>query len=295
MIIHSNGTSNSNYTGRFAPSPTGPLHFGSLVAALASFLDARHNHGLWLLRIEDLDPPRESIAAPEIIIQQLRSHGLLWDGDILYQSMRLHAYKYALDKLAQNKLVFPCDCIRKNLPPVYPGTCRHKSLAELKQPVAFRILMNEAQINITDTVLGDQHWNARSGCGDFIIKRKDGLFAYQLAVVVDDGFQKVTHVVRGADLLESTPRQVYLAQKLDLPVMNYTHIPLVLGQSGDKLSKQSHAAAIDEESAPDNLIRALGFLGQVRPSDSNSVNSILKVAIDKWDVHSVPKQAGLIA
>lgn len=282
-------TSN-NYVGRFAPSPTGPLHFGSLVSAVASFLDARKNNGSWLLRIEDLDPPRESLSAPAIIIDQLRAHGLHWDGDILYQSTRLKAYADTLNELRQLKLVYPCDCIRKTLPAVYPGTCRNKNPDEVKSPHAIRLSVDAPSISIDDAVLGNQTWHLDADIGDFIIRRKDNLFAYQLAVVVDDGFQKVTHIVRGADLLDSTPRQSYLIGKLGLPPPNYMHVPIVLGDSGDKLSKQTNAEPVRNETAASNLEKALAFLGQSIPKEIIDPDIVLESAICNWNVDAIPKQ-----
>jgi len=283
----------SNYIGRFAPSPTGPLHFGSLVAAIASFLDARKNQGAWLLRIEDLDPPRESARAPANIIKQLRAHGLHWDGNILYQSTQLKAYAEALSELRQLNLVYPCDCIRKNLPRVYPGTCRDKKRQEVKNPHAIRLLVDQNTICMNDAVLGPQKWQLKAEIGDFIVRRKDSLFAYQLAVVVDDGFQKITHVVRGADLLDSTPRQMYLAGKLNLVIPNYRHVPIVLGKSGDKLSKQTNAEPVKNENNITNLIQALDFLGQVPPKATSDCKLLLDDAISNWDVSAIPKQLAL--
>lgn len=283
----------SNYIGRFAPSPTGPLHFGSLVAAIASFLDTRKNQGAWLLRIEDLDPPRESARAPANIIKQLRAHGLHWDGNILYQSTQLKAYAEALSELRQLNLVYPCDCIRKNLPRVYPGTCRDKKCQEVKTPHAIRLLVDQNTICMNDAVLGPQKWQLKAEIGDFIVRRKDSLFAYQLAVVVDDGFQKITHVVRGADLLDSTPRQMYLAGKLNLVIPNYRHVPIVLGKSGDKLSKQTNAEPVKNENNITNLIQALDFLGQVPPKATSDCKLLLDDAISNWDVSAIPKQLAL--
>jgi glutamyl-Q tRNA(Asp) synthetase len=269
------------------------LHFGSLVAAIASFLDARKNHGAWLLRIEDLDPPRESARAPANIIKQLRGHGLHWDGNILYQSTQLKAYADALSELRRLNLVYPCDCIRKNLPLVYPGTCRDKKRQDVKSPHAIRLLVDKNTIRMNDAVLGTQEWQLKADVGDFIVRRKDSLFAYQLAVVVDDGFQNITHVVRGADLLDSTPRQMYLAGKLNLVIPNYMHIPIVLGESGDKLSKQTKAEPVKGENNITNLLQALDFLGQQRPRQTSDCKLLLEDAIGNWDANAIPKQIAL--
>ncbi len=285
----------SNYIGRFAPSPTGPLHFGSLVAAVASFLDARKKNGAWLLRIEDLDPPREDQHAPATIIDQLIAHNLHWDGDIVYQSLRHDAYSAAINQLLQSGFAYPCDCARKKVPAVYPGTCRSKSPNEVGKPHAFRLRIDTPVISIKDDVLGPQQWQLGKEMGDFIIKRKDGLFAYQLAVVVDDAFQHVTHVVRGSDLLESTPRQIYLARKLNLPIPHYMHFPVILGDSGDKLSKQTHAAPVSNHDALNNLKHSLGFLGQQVPHAVTDIGKLVEVAIANWDVNSIPKRLAIPA
>ncbi|MCH7741731.1 MAG: tRNA glutamyl-Q(34) synthetase GluQRS [Proteobacteria bacterium] len=283
----------SNYIGRFAPSPSGPLHFGSLVAAVASFMDARRNDGTWLLRIEDLDPPRESISAPARIIDQLNAHHLHWDGDILYQSLRQDAYSAALDQLMQSGLAYPCDCTRKNTPAVYPGTCRDKPPGTVGKPHAFRLRVDTPMISIEDHILGPQQWRLGKDMGDFIIKRKDALFAYQLAVVVDDAFQHITHVVRGADLLESTPGQIYLAGRLNLPVPHYLHFPVVLGDSGDKLSKQTHAAPVSNHDAVNNLKHSLGFLGQQVPHRATEIGKLVDEAIANWNVNAIPKRLAI--
>jgi glutamyl-Q tRNA(Asp) synthetase len=283
----------SNYIGRFAPSPSGPLHFGSLVAAVASFMDARKNKGAWLLRIEDLDPPRESPSAPAEIIEQLVAHHLQWDGDIIYQSHRHKAYSTALDHLLHSGLAYPCDCSRKQVPAVYPGTCRNKPAEEVQQPYAYRLRTDTRIIRMEDHLLGPQQWKFGEEVGDFIIRRKDGLFAYQLAVVVDDAFQHITHIVRGADLLTSTPRQIYLAESLNLPVPHFMHIPVVLDAAGDKLSKQTRATPVSNHDAMANLKRSLGFLGQKIPDTPVDIGSLVKEASASWDVRSIPKRPGI--
>ncbi len=280
----------SNYVGRFAPSPTGPLHFGSLVSALASFLDARHQRGTWLLRIEDLDPPRESVDAPSIIVQQLLAHGLRWDGDILYQHTRLPDYAFCVNTLLKSQHAYPCDCTRKKIAAVYSGTCRDKPRDAITDPYAYRLRIDNEQVGIDDRCLGAVSWDGAADVGDFIIKRKDGLFAYQLAVVVDDHFQGVTDIVRGADLLDSTPRQICLAFKLGYPQPRYLHHPLVFGDDGDKLSKQTHAAPVDLLNPTLNLRRALTFLGQPPVPDSIAdVQGLLAQAVQNWQVALIPK------
>lgn len=277
------------YTGRFAPSPTGPLHFGSLVAALASFLDARHAGGSWHLRIEDLDPPRESTEAPGQIIEQLTAYGLHWDGPVRYQSERLPAYDAALKQLAAAGLVYPCTCSRNSFEGIYPGRCRNRQFDATEEPYAIRLRVDQQTITIDDRVAGQCHWQLQQDVGDFIIKRKDGLFAYQLAVVVDDGFEAVTDVVRGNDLLDSTPRQVWLARCLGLQPPRYLHLPVIVDDNGDKLSKQTHAPPL-RTTAPLPLLRkALHALGQRVPDGVTSVDTMLAHAINDWQAGSIPR------
>jgi glutamyl-Q tRNA(Asp) synthetase len=275
------------YVGRFAPSPTGPLHFGSLVAALASYLDARANNGLWLLRIEDLDPQRESPAAPSEILSQLETFGFHWDGELLYQSARLDAYEEALNRLNNADLIFPCTCSRKSIQGVYPGHCRDRKRTD--EPSASRMLTDNRTIDYNDLILGHQSSNLERDTGDFIVKRKDGLFAYQLAVVVDDAYQGVTHIVRGSDLLDSTSRQIYLAENLGFQSMQYGHFPIILGSDGHKLSKQSHAASVSTTDPPAVINLALRALGQstVVPA---SAEKMLQQATTQWSLDNVPKQ-----
>lgn len=267
-----------SYVGRFAPSPTGPLHAGSLVAAVASFLDARKQGGQWLVRIEDLDPPREDPAAPAIILEQLRVHGLHWDGDVVYQSNRLDAYAEALTRLAP--MTFRCDCSRKTAGQPYLGACRNKAAEEVKDPCAIRFIASGNEVAIEDASAGHHTWDPARDVGDFIIRRRDGLFAYQLAVVVDDAAAGVTHVVRGIDLLESTPRQVLLMRALGFPVPEYRHVPVVVGTDGHKLSKQTGAAAIPEDTPGKNLQIALAFLGMELPVARPA--QLLEMAIEAW-------------
>jgi glutamyl-Q tRNA(Asp) synthetase len=234
------------YVGRFAPSPTGPLHQGSLVAALASWLDARHHGGAWLLRIEDLDPLRESPNAPALILSQLTQLGLYWDSDPLFQSHRIDAFNEALQCLVDNDRVFACTCSRQMAAPVYGGTCRQRRLTNTSTPGAIRFEVPDSTLRHNDQILGPQAWNLQTDIGDFVIKRRDDLFAYQLAVTVDDAFQQVTHVVRGSDLLDSTPRQISLAQALQYRVPQYAHIPILVDATGKKLSKSDQAPQITE-------------------------------------------------
>ncbi len=278
---------NPVYVGRFAPSPTGPLHFGSLVAALASFLDARAAGGSWLVRIEDLDPPRQTPAAARVILNQLAGFGLQHDGEVLYQSTRLDAYDSALQKLRDMQLAFPCTCSRKDVDVIYNGRCRNRTFAETTALHSIRCRIDSRVISIDDRLRGLQRWHLTETVGDFIVKRKDGLFAYQLAVIVDDDFQRVTDVVRGTDLLESTPRQVYLGTCLGLLPQRYAHLPVITGPDGTKLSKQSHAAAVDPTDALTLLRIALLALGQPDPGKHSNTTALLDVAINNWRIELV--------
>jgi glutamyl-Q tRNA(Asp) synthetase len=261
------------YVGRFAPSPTGPLHAGSLVAGLASYLDARAHGGRWLLRIEDLDPPRVAAGATAAIEGTLAACGLAWDGDIVLQSRRGTAYQAAFDQLAAQGRVYPCACTRKEVADslanlrqrdfgrelVYPGTCR-AGPAPGRAPRAWRIAVGDAVIVFDDVLQGRQRQELAREVGDFVLKRADGLWAYQLAVVVDDGYQGITHVVRGADLLDSTPRQILLQQLLGLPAPVYAHVEVLTDAGGEKLSKQTGAPAVTPANAAQALRDAAQFL-----------------------------------
>lgn len=283
------------YVGRFAPSPTGPLHFGSLVSALASYLDARHHGGVWLLRMEDLDPPRNSEKAARQILQALQQFGLIWDGDVLYQSDRLHSYASSLQILAGKNLLYPCTCNRKKAGKIYPGFCRDKPLeadTPLAAPFAIRVRVPDQEVKFKDQIQGDQHQRLYHEAGDFILKRKDGLFAYQLAVVVDDAYQQITHVVRGSDLLDSTPRQIYLQQLLHYPSIQYAHHPVITDSEGHKLSKQTFAAPLDQSAPQRTLIAALAALNLDPPAKltTSTVESILQWAIANWCLDDIPRR-----
>lgn len=237
---------------------------GSLVAALASWLDARSRGGRWLMRMEDLDPPRESREAADQILNALDTLGLYWDGPVLYQSSRHEAYADAMADLRRQGLVFACDCSRQQVQEsggVYPGTCRDRHLEALPDR-AMRCRVSNATIAFTDRLQGPQSQDLAREVGDFVIRRKDGLYAYQLAVVVDDGFQEVSHIVRGIDLLDSTPRQIYLQQQLGLPRPEYAHIPVIINNLGQKLSKQHFAAPIDPSRPGPLLVQGLDYLAQ---------------------------------
>jgi len=287
----------SGYVGRFAPSPTGPLHFGSVIAAVASYIDARANQGRWLVRMEDLDPPREPPGAAANILRQLTQLGLQWDGEVLYQSQRLETYTLALQELIDNDLCFRCDCSRskiKSSGSIYDGACRHRA-SPPEQEYAVRIKTQDTLIEFQDLIQGVHRQNLDTEVGDFIILRKDKLFAYQLAVVVDDEYQGITHVVRGFDLLDSTPRQVYLQHLLNYTTPCYGHIPVIVNASGDKLSKQSFAPSADAENASHLIFQCLALLGQAPPADllNSDPDSQLRWGIEHWDIQAVPKLAKL--
>ncbi|MDA0979686.1 MAG: tRNA glutamyl-Q(34) synthetase GluQRS, partial [Proteobacteria bacterium] len=263
----------------------GPLHMGSLVAALASYLDARQAGGRWFLRIEDLDPPRESPSAPEEIKSQLMAHGLRWDSE-LFQSSRLPAYDEALLRLASLQRLFCCTCTRRSLPAVYPGTCR--GISETSRPHALRFQIPDHPLSVQDRLFGNLSWDMPSQVGDFIVRRKDGLIAYQLAVVVDDDFQQITDVVRGADLLDSTPRQLALCEALGFRRPRYLHIPVIVDGQGNKLSKQAHAPAISNHRAVQNLQQALAILGQPDQASQKTVGGIIDAAVRHWNPGRIP-------
>jgi glutamyl-Q tRNA(Asp) synthetase len=249
-----------NYIGRFAPSPTGPLHAGSLVAAMASFLDARAHDGAWLLRIEDIDPPRAVVGASEQIVELLAAFGFQWDGPIEYQSRRTPAFQAAFDQLLADGHVYGCGCSRREIGDgIYPGTCRMGIPAGL-QPRAYRVRSAGQIIVWQDRLTGTCHDALDQQSGDFVIKRADGLWAYQLAVVVDDGLQVVSHVVRGDDLKESTARQIHLQQLLGIPRPSYLHVPVVKADDGQKLSKQTGAPALNRHDALPALRQAAQHL-----------------------------------
>lgn len=255
--------------GRFAPSPTGPLHFGSLVAAVASYCDAKSRGGKWLLRIEDVDLTRKVAGASEDIIHTLERYGFIWDDDIAYQSQRTVFYEEALTRLRDNGLAYPCTCSRKEIADssnmqgiegaIYPGTCLLHAIKP-SSPVAWRLKTTDSCIRFDDQIQGSLQHHMDKEIGDFVIKRADGLFSYQLAVVVDDALQGVTHVVRGADLLNSTTRQIYLQQLLGFSTPVYAHIPLVLNADGQKLSKQTLAESLPKDNVIHALLQAFRYL-----------------------------------
>jgi glutamyl-Q tRNA(Asp) synthetase len=289
------------YVGRFAPSPTGPLHFGSLVTAVASYCDARANNGIWLVRMEDLDKPREMTGAAANILSTLAAFGFDWDRDVMYQSQRTEAYKVAFQQLQTLNRIYACTCSRKEIADsaiqtgiegvIYPKSC-------LLQPpktsgrMAYRIITENNSIVFSDSIQGKIHQNLAQEIGDFVVKRADGLFAYQLAVVVDDAQQNITHIVRGADLMHSTTRQIYLQQLLGLITPQYAHVPIVINAKGEKLSKQTLASTLDTKHANQLLYLALQFLGQQPPKElaRENLSTLWQWAIAHWSLAHVPQQ-----
>ncbi|WP_353411196.1 tRNA glutamyl-Q(34) synthetase GluQRS [Pseudoteredinibacter isoporae] len=283
------------YVGRFAPSPTGPLHLGSLLAALASFLDARSQQGQWLLRIEDLDPPREQSGARDEILQALRVHGLEHDGEICFQSQRSKRYVEVLEQLLSQRKLFPCRCSRQTLNAsggIHNGRCEHANIPLNSPNWAWRLACDNQTVVFTDALQGTQSQSLQNDVGDFVLLRKDGLFAYQLAVVVDDIDYGVTHIVRGRDLMDSTARQIFLYQTLGQQPVQYSHLPLIVNAHGQKLSKQNHAPALKFERATENLHDCLHMLGQNPPPDlrHSDCETLLHWAIEHWNLHRVPQQ-----
>lgn len=284
----------ADYTGRFAPSPSGPLHFGSLVSALASYLDARSHRGRWLLRMEDIDPIREPPEAADSILRTLDQFELHWDGDVLFQSRRAAAYDGALQQLRDQGLLYDCDCTRlqiQTMGGVYNNRCRNH-IGAIKA-AAERVQVSASTVCFTDTVQGPQQQNLLHECGDFVLRRKDGLIAYQLAVVVDDAFQNITDIVRGSDLLDSTPRQIYLQETLGVATPRYAHVPVAVNELGQKLSKQHFADPLNTSDPGVEIYRGLRFLGQFPPSELIGAPpaTLLNWAIAHWDIQAVPKLA----
>lgn len=291
------------YVGRFAPSPTGPLHFGSLVAAVASYCDAKANQGRWLVRMEDVDKPREMPGAADDILHTLHAFGFEWDGEVVYQSERNALYQQAFQQLLDMKLIYPCSCSRKEIADsathgieglVYAGTCR-AGMLQHKTQHAWRVSVTDEILSFNDAIQGQQSQQLNRDIGDFVLKRADGLFAYQLAVVVDDANQQITHIVRGADLLNSTPRQIYLQQLLGLAQPHYAHIPLAVNSDGEKLSKQNLALPINKEHAPQLIFDALLFLGQNPPPTlkQNSLPEIWQWAIHNWQLSKISRSLSI--
>lgn len=280
------------YTGRFAPSPTGPLHFGSLVTALASYLDAKAEGGTWLIRMEDIDPPRQQPGAEDIILHQLEAHHLLWDKPPLYQSQRSEAYLAALEKLSHGGLAYPCHCSRQVLQDTGGLHLRSCVPGDPEQPHALRLAVPEnCSIEFADLFQGQQQKKVKQTAGDFVLLRKDRLFAYQLAVVIDDAYQGISHIIRGSDLLDSTARQICLQQLLALPTPVYGHLPIAVDEHGYKLSKQNLAPPVDNRRAGANLTAAMRWLGMEPPADllGTDPEVLLEWGILNWHRTQLPR------
>lgn len=278
----------SPYIGRFAPSPTGPLHFGSLITAVASYCEAKHHQGKWLVRIEDTDIPRIYPNSEQHILACLDAFSLHSDSDIIYQKDRLAIYEDVLQQLKQQQAIYACQCTRKQLAGamVYANTCRHLNLAFDHQ--AIRLKVADKTLCFDDALQGQQCSNLWHDLGDFVIKRRDGIISYQLAVVVDDYLQGITHVVRGADLLDNTARQIWLGLVLGYPRLNYCHLPLAMNATGQKLSKQNLAHALDIKQAPKLLQQALHALHQPAV-ELDTTERMMAQAVAQWDLTRIPQ------
>lgn len=284
------------YRGRFAPTPSGPLHFGSIIAALGSYLQAKINNGKWLVRIDDIDQARAKKNADKIILEQLESLGLLWDEEIEYQSQNIDTYETALNELEELALIFPCRCSRKDLSNMpYPGTCREARLSKSNSN-SIRIITDKQTITLTDKLQGEYSQTLETDIGDFIIKRADGYFSYHLASVIDDAKQNITEIVRGIDLLDSTPRQIYLQQKLNLITPTYLHLPIAINSEGKKISKSTEVESRYIHDPNIQLFNALVFLGQCPPEElrNDTPVSILEWAEEKWNIDLLPQQKEIV-
>lgn len=281
------------YVGRFAPSPSGPLHFGSLVAALGSFLQARAQQGRWLVRIEDIDPPREMPGAADLILTTLEAHGLGWDGEVMFQSARHGRYDEIIDQLYRAGDLYWCHCTRREIMAAggfYNGHCR--ALGLTAEGCAARLRQHHPVYRFEDALQGEITVPAALAEEDFIVRRRDGLYAYNLAVVVDDMDSGITEIVRGADLLEPTVRQIALYQTLGAEVPAWVHLPLAVQADGNKLSKQNHAPALSQDEVRPALWQALYFLGQCPPPElmASRIDEIIGWGIAHWQLARVPRQ-----
>jgi glutamyl-Q tRNA(Asp) synthetase len=288
---------NTQYRGRFAPSPSGFLHFGSLIAALASYLHAKSQQGLWLVRIEDIDPPREKKGASAAILRTLDAYGLHWDESVLYQSQQSDLYQNVLQQLNKQNLSYACQCTRAQIKAqggIYQSRCAKSQLSATNN--ATRLHNKQGIYSYFDLIQGEYHCQQDLAQEDFILVRKDGLFAYQLAVVIDDIYQNISHVIRGCDLLEPTARQLSFYQQLGYKAPQFGHVPLAIAEQGFKLSKQNNAPAIDDKKPASALIAALNFLGQNAPNElhSYSAEQIIQWATANWSTTAVPKKQQII-
>ncbi len=283
------------YRGRFAPSPTGPLHLGSLLTAVGSYLQAKSNKGIWLLRIEDIDPPREARGAADLILRDLDNFGFEWDGLTQYQSAQLYIYQDIVSDLIKNNQAYYCTCSRKKIAEtglrnkhglIYPGFCRNKKWHQ----GAVRIRTRDENIVFNDGLQKTISQNIETEVGDYVIKRADDLFAYHIAVVVDDEYQQITEIVRGSDLHEITPRHIYLQKILNYATPRYIHLPIVTHSTGEKLSKQTGAKPLNKKSSVPQLCQVLTMLGQ-QPEDSlqyESLSNFWEWAIKNWNLQKIP-------
>ena len=288
----------TDYIGRFAPSPTGLLHIGSLLTALASYADARANRGKWLVRMEDLDPPREMPGAAAHILHTLEAFGFEWDGEVVWQSRRHSLYRDALGRLKEKGLLYPCYCSRKDWQAaaaqgadgfVYNGRCRRpEDRPHTDKPPAWRIRVNDETIGFDDGIVGHYAQNLARDIGDFVLLRADGFWAYQLAVVADDADQGITHIVRGQDLLVSTPRQIYLQRCLGFATPHYAHLPLLVNKHGQKWSKQTLAPVLDENHKEQLLRQVLQYLNLPPAPEVSRPQALLSWAIEHWQPHKIP-------
>lgn len=281
-----------SYVGRFAPSPTGPLHFGSLLTAVASYCDAKAHQGSWLVRIEDTDIPRIYPDSEKHILACIDAFQFEPDAEIIFQKDRLEIYAHVLEQLKQSHLIYACQCSRKTLGSnhIYTGTCRDLKLNFDQQ--AIRLKVSDQLICFKDRLQGQQCSNLHHDLGDFVLKRRDGIISYQLAVVVDDYLQGISHVVRGADLLDNTARQIWLGSLLDYPVLNYMHLPLAMNDQGQKLSKQNMAQALDLSKASELLQQTIVALGQPKV-ELDQPRIMLQQAVEQWDINLIPKGLSL--
>lgn len=283
--------SHSAYMGRFAPSPTGSLHLGSLIAAMASYCEAKKNKGQWLVRIEDIDPPREMTGASQKIIDTLKTYGFLFSENILFQSSRYQNYQEAINKLEALSAIYYCTCSRAELKrtTLHTHACRTQKTIP-KIPYSIKLKVPNQVIAFADLIQGNYEKNLLDDCGDFVIKRKDELFSYQIAVVVDDEFQNINHIVRGTDLIDSTPWQIYLISLLQFKQPVYAHIPIATNALGQKLSKQTFAENIDNQNPIELLLKAYNYLNQEKfLHQPKSVNEFWHSAISHWDINKIAK------
>ncbi|HEY2463691.1 MAG TPA: tRNA glutamyl-Q(34) synthetase GluQRS [Steroidobacteraceae bacterium] len=284
------------YIGRFAPTPSGDLHFGSLYAAVASFLDARAHGGRWLLRMEDLDRPREVAGSADGILRTLERFGFEWDGAVTRQSERAAHYEAALSDLRAQQRTFACSCSRAQLEDElrYPGTCRARELS-LGTPAAIRLRVEPGQVLFTDRIQGTYRQDVAHAVGDIILKRRDQIYAYVLAVAVDDAAQGITHIVRGADLLDNTPRQIYLQRLLGFPEPSYAHVPVLTEPDGAKLAKSRRSVRLSADSPLPQLCAVFSLLGLAPPPSlaSSAISEAWRWSIGQWDLNKVPKRLDL--